>query len=158
MNILERTMAPAPRGAYAPAGTVQGAPELTLVPSVVAVMLTLLAVRLALVTTGVGRTLRVMHALASLHPQGVAPEAQLARSIGERVALVAAFFPGRALCLEQSLALYFHLRRRGIPAELRFGVRASPFAAHAWVECGGEPVCEQHDVIVQFARLPKAVT
>jgi hypothetical protein len=128
------------------------------VPSVAAVMLTLLALRFSLVTTGVGRTLRGIHALTTLGRQWPATEKRLVRSIGERIAVVAAFFPGRALCLEQSLALYLHLRRRGIPAELCFGVRASPFAAHAWVEYEGEPVCEQRDVIVQFARLPEVAT
>jgi transglutaminase superfamily protein len=42
-------------------------------------------------------------------------------------------------CLEQSLVLWWLLRRRGIAADLRIGARkaANRFEAHAWVECSG---------------------
>ncbi len=45
-------------------------------------------------------------------------------------------------CLRQSLALQWLLARRGIPAELRIGVRkqAGALEAHAWVECAGQAV------------------
>jgi hypothetical protein len=45
----------------------------------------------------------------------------------------------RANCLEQSLALWWLLRRRGISADLRIGARkqAAKFEAHAWLELGG---------------------
>lgn len=41
-----------------------------------------------------------------------------------------------ASCLERSLVLWWLLRRRGIPAELRIGARKQEgrFEAHAWVE------------------------
>jgi len=44
-----------------------------------------------------------------------------------------------ATCLRQSLVVWFLLRRRGIPAELRIGVRktAAGLDAHAWVESNG---------------------
>lgn len=47
-------------------------------------------------------------------------------------------------CLEQSLALWWLLRRRGIAAELRIGARKHEgrFEAHAWVESGGRVVSE----------------
>ena len=43
-------------------------------------------------------------------------------------------------CLEESLTLWYLLRRQGIPACLRIGVRKEneKFEAHAWVEHGGE--------------------
>ena len=41
-------------------------------------------------------------------------------------------------CLPQALTLFVLLRRRGVPATLRIGVKRYPFAAHAWVECLGE--------------------
>jgi hypothetical protein len=43
-------------------------------------------------------------------------------------------------CLEESLALWYLLRKQGIPACLRIGVRKEKeqFEAHAWVELRGE--------------------
>jgi hypothetical protein len=70
------------------------------------------------------------------------------------VCTAAAFYPRRALCLEQSLALTWLLRRRGVPAELRIGVQPRPFYAHAWVEVGGAPLNEPADlpqVLTPFA-------
>ncbi|MDB4917220.1 MAG: hypothetical protein JWM95_4864 [Gemmatimonadetes bacterium] len=69
------------------------------------------------------------------------------------VASVSAFFPGRALCLEQSLTLYYCLRRRGVDVDIRLGVRHTPFAAHAWVEYQGAPLHEQYDTLHQIVPL-----
>jgi hypothetical protein len=43
-------------------------------------------------------------------------------------------------CLEESLTLWYLLRKQGISARLRIGVRKEneKFEAHAWVEHGGE--------------------
>lgn len=71
-----------------------------------------------------------------------------------RVATAAAFYPRRALCLEQSLALYMLLRRRGIPAVLKLGVQTRPFYAHAWVESCGRPVNESGDLPARLATFP----
>jgi hypothetical protein len=48
----------------------------------------------------------------------------------------------RATCLRRSLALWWWLRHRGFPAELRIGVgkRAVRMEAHAWVEVCGRVV------------------
>lgn len=75
-------------------------------------------------------------------------------AVGRRVAFAAAFYPRRALCLEQSLALYVMLRRAGAPATLRIGARPVPFAAHAWVEIGGQAVNEPQDFIAQLVPFP----
>ena len=60
-------------------------------------------------------------------------------------------------CLEQSMTLLWMLRRRGMPAELRFGARKEEgkFEAHAWVELGGvvlNEVPEQHLHFTAFNR------
>lgn len=68
-----------------------------------------------------------------------------------RLILAASFYPGRALCLEQSLALCALLRRRGVPAEFRLGVKPLPFVAHAWVEVNGKAVGEEHSALPGFA-------
>jgi hypothetical protein len=69
----------------------------------------------------------------------------------------AAFFPGRALCLEQSLALYVCLRRAGVPAELKIGAQPYPFAAHAWVEHRGELIGTSYDLVCQFVPFDRLV-
>ena len=51
----------------------------------------------------------------------------------------------RLNCLPRSLAIYVLLRRQGVPAVLRIGVKRFPFAAHAWVECLGEVVDDSID-------------
>jgi hypothetical protein len=59
----------------------------------------------------------------------------------------------RVNCLEQSLTLWWLLRRRGIDAELRIGGRKENgrFEAHAWVEFDGvvlsEADNEHHDFV-----------
>jgi len=70
------------------------------------------------------------------------------------VALAAALYPGRALCLERSLVLYDRLRREGAAVELRIGVQATPFAAHAWVTYGGEPVNDSAEHVSHFVVMP----
>jgi hypothetical protein len=123
------------------------------VPSVARCALMLLAVRARLKARGFGR------AVAWARRRGdLASAARLAGDEVERtayhVAVAAAFFPGRAVCLEQSLALYVLLRRRGVPAELRVGVQVYPFHAHAWVELDGEPVNEDRELVEKFRALP----
>jgi hypothetical protein len=108
---------------------------------------------LTLRVVGFARTLRAARSLAERHG-ALSVDAGAVRQIGHRVAVVAAFFPGRALCLEQSLALYWLLRRRGAAARLRVGVHPAPFMAHAWVEYGGAPINEDEDRIRELLPLP----
>jgi hypothetical protein len=61
------------------------------------------------------------------------------KSVARAVAGVGARAPF-ATCLVQALVAEAMLRRRGIPCELRFGVRARtsgdlPIEGHAWAEC-----------------------
>lgn len=62
----------------------------------------------------------------------------------------------RANCLHQSLALCRILRREGLPARLRIGVKKNmrTFQAHAWVELEGTPLGRQSiDEFEAFDRL-----
>lgn len=81
---------------------------------------------------------------------------EVAESVAKKVALVAAFYPGHARCLEQSLTLYWLLRRMELDAALQFGVQPVSFAAHAWVEYHGVPVFEGELVatVHPFPELP----
>jgi hypothetical protein len=81
--------------------------------------------------------------LTRLTPVASATSRQQASSQREPAAVIArmAAAAARSLffgtnCLEQSLVLWWLLRRRGIAAELRIGARkeSQRFEAHAWVE------------------------
>jgi len=56
---------------------------------------------------------------------------------------VAACYPN-ITCLKKSLILLRLLRKRGIPAELRLGVRKvdDDFRSHAWIECAGRTLLD----------------
>jgi hypothetical protein len=72
----------------------------------------------------------------------------------ENVNVAAALFPGRAHCLERSLALQFVLGRCGIPTEIKFGAQPYRFRAHAWVEHAGVPVNESPETLIGLAVFP----
>jgi hypothetical protein len=59
----------------------------------------------------------------------------------------------RANCLEESLALWYLLRRQGIASNLRIGVRKEKekFEAHAWVEFGGAALNQAEDRHLHYA-------
>lgn len=61
----------------------------------------------------------------------------------------------RHTCLPRSLVLQRFLIHRGVPAELRIGVRREngQIAGHAWVEVEGAPVGEPEDVEARFVPL-----
>ncbi len=123
-------------------------------PSVARCALALLAVRADLKARGFGPAVARARRLGARGAGGGLPAAEVERA-AYHVAVAAAFFPGRAVCLEQSLALYLLLRRRGVTAELRLGVQAYPFYAHAWVELDGEPVNEDRETVDRFRALPE---
>lgn len=62
---------------------------------------------------------------------------------------------GRPSCLEESLVLWWLLGRRGIPSQLRIGIKkdSAKFEAHAWVELDGAALNEPetpHDHYAAF--------
>lgn len=63
-------------------------------------------------------------------------------------------------CLERSLVLWSLLRRRGFPADVRFGARkeAEQFEAHAWVELNGIVMEIEPGRSEQFAPFSEAIT
>ena len=60
------------------------------------------------------------------------------RALNNATGRAARYVPG-ATCLPRALALTWMLKRRGIAATVRLGVRtdAGALMAHAWVECQG---------------------
>ena len=113
---------------------------------------------LAIVTLGLRlRGLRFTKALAerliAWRRRGLAAERAFIPVVVRRIDLAAAFFPGRARCLERSIALHVCLHWCGAPTVLRLGVQPYPFSAHAWVELDGEPVGDSPDSIALFRPL-----
>lgn len=70
----------------------------------------------------------------------------LARSYADARRVV----PARRSCVPDSLALLRCLWRRGQDAELYFGVRLAPFAAHCWVQAEGQVLSDPLDSIAEF--------
>lgn len=62
---------------------------------------------------------------------------------------------GQKDCLPRSLALFGYLRSAGFRVEHVIGVRAYPFAAHAWVELNGRPVLDQDAYLEQFTVIAR---
>jgi Transglutaminase-like superfamily len=88
---------------------------------------------------------------AGHEPPG-AQRAAEAQRVTRMVAAAARNGPWQATCLEQSVVLLWLLGRRGIPAQLRIGVRKQLEAleAHAWVESGGVVLNDSADVSERY--------
>jgi hypothetical protein len=69
--------------------------------------------------------------------------------------MAAAFYPGRALCLERSLTLFYFARLAGVPVTYHHGVQPLPFAAHAWVEYDGHVINDTDEHVITYRRLPQ---
>jgi hypothetical protein len=78
-------------------------------------------------------------------------DAVLATETARRLILAAAFYPRRALCFEQTLALHLLLCRRGLRANLALGATARPFTSHGWITLDGVPLNEPADLPSQYA-------
>lgn len=106
----------------------------------------------ALRTLGFARTLRAAHFLAGNEEADI--DDRLIQDTFKSIVTATAFYPGRSKCLEQTLASYVLLRRRGAPVRIRIGVQPYPFFAHAWLELKGAPITETPEVVGRFALLP----
>lgn len=121
-------------------------------PGVVQCMLLLVVTDLALRTLGYARTVRIARTLAGVAAVDAQP--QLIDETLQQILRATAFYPGRSLCLEQSLVAFVLLRRGGLAVDLRLGVQPYPFSAHAWVELKGVPITESPEVIAGYSLLP----
>jgi len=83
-----------------------------------------------------------------------------ARHAARLVSAAARFSPFPSTCLTRSIVLSRLLRRRGLAAEIKIGVRRDevPFAAHAWVEVDGQPVTDAADVRERHAAFAVGLT
>jgi hypothetical protein len=124
------------------------------VPSVARCMLMIFALKAALRWAGFGWTTCWIRRRVARAPAKVSPHAGVIPAVEHAVAMTGALYPGRALCLEQSLLLYYLLRRRGIGVTYHQGVQAHPFIAHAWVEYRGETINDVVEHVKWFIPIP----
>lgn len=125
-------------------------------PSVAGTMLFIAILKLALAAAGFERTWRCIRAWSERRPLAHPIADAAVRQSEYVVALAAALYPGRAACLERSLTLYWHLRRRGVDVRYRMGVQAYPFMAHAWIEHRGVPINDIPEHVRRFRLLDAA--
>ncbi len=104
---------------------------------------------------GIDRTVRMFHWLGrKTRARRGAPRIG-ARVIAERALRGLNVLPMRVECLDQAIAVWFSLNRRGYPAVLNIGMRLSPLSGHAWVTCEDEtfvvtPGLEDFTVIAAY--------
>lgn len=86
-------------------------------------------------------------------PAPTATQIAEARAMGGAVNDAARHTPFPATCLTRSLLLVWMLGQRGVASALRIGVQMNrgQMAAHAWVECAGQPVNDRPDVADAYA-------
>jgi hypothetical protein len=63
------------------------------------------------------------------------------------------YYPKTPACLQRSLALTAMLRRRGVAADVKIGIRQPPFESHAWVEIGGSVINDASNVRETFQTI-----
>ncbi|MGH7516868.1 MAG: lasso peptide biosynthesis B2 protein [Gemmatimonadales bacterium] len=124
------------------------------VPSVLRSGFTIFAVKMSLKIRGYGRTIRWIQREVRGVPADASADADVVKAAEHAVAMAGALYPGRALCLEQSLVLYYLLRRQGVAVRYCQGVQPYPFEGHAWIEYRGEPINDVGEHVKLFARLP----
>lgn len=104
---------------------------------------------------GIDRTVRMFHWLG--RKTSVRQDARLsdARDVAARALRGLNVLPMRVECLDQAIAVWFSLNRRGHPGTLKIGMRLSPLSGHAWVTCKDEtfvvtPGIEDFTVIAAY--------
>jgi len=124
-----------------------------------------LLVRLAVLLPAIGAALRCLgvrrtYRLLGVAAEGAGPASAVplaaqasAARLGQLLGIASRHGPYTATCLRQSFALWWLLRRRGLPAELRIGVAKvdAQMQAHAWVELAGRVINDRATVADDYA-------
>jgi hypothetical protein len=127
----------------------------TVEPTVTLCIAVLIGVKLSLRLLGFARTHDWVRKARPRSPIEERTNFAAASRIAERIAIVSAFYPGRARCLEQSLALGYFLRQRGMQPSLRLGYQQYRNVAHAWIELDGRPVNERGELLRKVIAFPE---
>jgi hypothetical protein len=122
------------------------------VPSVLQSGIMIAALKLSLKVRGYKRTIAWVRRRVERVPVRADVPPTVVKAAEWWVAMAAAFYPGRAQCLERSLVLYYILRRQGVPVKYCHGVQPWPLISHAWVEYRGEVVNDVPERVKAFSR------
>jgi hypothetical protein len=122
--------------------------------ALLAAFLLLPLVRAGLAALGLRRLERLTNRGAFAGKRQEADQAIFVARRTARMVAAAARYVGGA-CLARSVVLCLLLKRRGVAAELRIGVRkqGDEFQAHAWVEAAGAVLNDVSDVAQRFLPL-----
>jgi hypothetical protein len=124
------------------------------VPSVLTSGIMIAALKLSLKVRGYKRTIEWIKRRVERAPVRTDVPSTVVKAAEWWVAMAAAFYPGRAQCLERSLVLYYILRRQGVPVKYCHGVQPWPLISHAWLEYRGEVLNDVPERVNEFSRLP----
>ncbi|MGH9712730.1 MAG: lasso peptide biosynthesis B2 protein [Candidatus Acidiferrales bacterium] len=87
-------------------------------------------------------------------------KAKIGEDLARMESAAARYLPFRTNCLEQSLVLWWLLRRHGLAAGLKIGARkeAGRFEAHAWVEFEGGMISDMSEEHLHFVPFEGSAT
>lgn len=113
-------------------------------------------VRLSLRLRGYGKTFTSLQRRVESHARETGTGLQSheeVRALCQMVRAALRYSFAQFSCLEESLTLWYLLRKQGIPACLRIGVRKENerFEAHAWVELRGEALNQPEELHRHYA-------
>jgi|SRR6187551_1917233 Transglutaminase-like superfamily. len=133
---------------------IEWAERMPRVPSVLRSGLAIVVLKLSLKMRGYAWTLAWIRSRVAVVSELAEVDPAVVKAAEWSVAMAAAFYPGRAQCLERSLVLYYLLRRQGVPVRYCHGVQPFPLTSHAWIEFQGEVINDVPERIREFSRFP----
>jgi len=121
-------------------------------PSLATCFATLFVIDAGLRLFGLARVLKTVRARTNANPRQLSTD--WLHAMLRNIYVASAWYPWRAACLEQSLAILALLRRYGSTGSLRIGIHVHPFSAHAWVDYFGQPLNETTETIMRYRVFP----
>ena len=123
-------------------------------------------VNVSLILRGFKRTYKTLSNLAPLKSKasgGARPAENMidqGQALARAVEIAGHVLPFEIKCLPISMVTHLLLRRRGIPGDLRIGVKRfkDDLEAHAWVELAGHPLRQRDDQKDQFLPFSTPIT
>jgi prolyl oligopeptidase len=83
------------------------------------------------------------------------PAASTVTDVLDALTWACALYFKQPRCVQRSAVVTRLLRRRGVPAQMLIGCHPTPFRGHAWVEVGGNVICDRLDGLEHFLILDR---